>query len=288
MTQVVSAGAAAGTGHDSSTHSSKPCNLIDFAGPNQWWKLTLDVDEKLKHPTNKLATEINAHDLANGYTLVLKDKHGEPEPHFDVLDDGGPAVRFRSYLDGALTGHTGNPRTELREMTGTGDHDEAGWTISTSDHSTHRLTATVKVTHAPSTPKHQGVVIGQIHTGKNGGNFDLLEIMYDQKRKAVGYRWDDGTPEHDGVWQDELLVDDYEPGSSWFTYRVTVSKGTVVISVDVHDGHGFRELKPKKDVSAKGCYFKAGAYTQSHVGQTGAKATDYGEALFRSIVVDQG
>ena len=281
MTQVVSAGAAAGTGPEPSTHGSKPCDLIDFAGPNQWWKLTLDVDKNDKRDPSRTAKEVSAKDLDKGYTLVLTGKDGKPEPHFAVAENG-TAVLFRSYLDGALTGHTKNPRTELREMTGTGDHDKAGWTIPTSDHSTHRLTATVKVTNAPTTHKQQRVTVGQIHTSSD----DLVEIQYDAERGAVGYTWPKKGHPKDGEWQDKQLIDSYTLGH-WFTYRITVSGGKVTISVDALDGHGFREVD-SKDASATGCYFKAGAYTQSHVGQTGAKATDYGEALFRSIVVDKG
>ena len=261
MTQVVSAGAAAGTGHDSSTHASKPRDLIQFAGPDQAWKITLDVDEDQKHKPGAKALEKSAAFLAAGTDLDAFDGH------FEVAENG-TAVRFLSHLNGANTNTSGYPRTELREMQAAHPDKEASWTISEDDHSEHHLTARVKVTHAPKTPKHQGVVIGQIHQADP--NRDLLEIMYDGKKKAVVYRWL-------GETQHEQLIEGYTLGD-WFTYQVDVVEGTVSISIDGHE-------KMNRDVSAETCSFKAGAYTQSNSAQDGADAHDYGEALFRSIVV---
>ena len=135
----------------------------------------------------------------------------------------------------------------------------------------------MKVTRAPKTPDHNRVSIGQIHDGD-----DLVQIMYDGKKKVVGYTWDDGNG--NGKWQPELLIENYAPGERWFTYRIEVEERTVRILID--DGQGFKQKAVKTGVSRDGCYFKAGAYTQSHVGQSGAEAGDFGEALFRSIEVE--
>ena len=117
-----------------------------------------------------------------------------------------------------------------------------------------RLTARVKVTRAPKTPDHNRVSIGQIHDGD-----DLVQIMYDGKKKVVGYTWDDGNG--NGEWQPELLIENYSPGERWFTYRIEVEERTVRILID--DGQGFKQKAVKTGVSRDGCYFKAGAYTQS-------------------------
>jgi hypothetical protein len=253
------------------THGDKPSKLIQFAGPDQAWKLNLDVDDAGDHGGEAGSVEISAKDLAEGFAHP---------GHFEVVEDG-TAVRFRSHLNGALTGHTGYPRTELREMKPGSPSELEAWDIKSADDTVHRLTAQVKVTHAPSTPDHQGVVIGQIHdTGPHGeGGKDILEIIYDGKKKALGYRWL-------GPTQNERLIDHYEPGEGWFTYRVEVRSGTVKIAVDT--GNGFEVKVTRTGVSEKNCYFKAGAYTQSSTSKQPhtAKPDDYGEALFRSINVE--
>ena len=137
----------------------------------------------------------------------------------------------------------------------------------------------MKVTRAPKTPNHNRVSIGQIHDGD-----DLVQIMYDGKKKVVGYTWDDGNG--NGKWQPELLIENYAPGDRWFTYRIEVQAA--------HGPHAHRrrpgvQAEGREDVGCRGtsCYFKAGAYTQSHVGQHRCRrADDFGEALFRSIVVE--
>jgi len=123
------------------------------------------------------------------------------------------------------------------------------------------------------------VSIGQIH----GGDDDLLQIMYDGKKRDVGYAW---PVDGEGKWQSDLLIANYSPGSRWFTYRIEAGKGTVRIFID--EGQGFEEKVVKRNVSEAGCYFKAGAYTQSSViKQPGtARPDDYGEALFTSIVTE--
>src|SRR5690349_761099 len=257
-------------------HGDKPSDLIEFAGPHQAWKLNLDVDSAGKHSGGKghgRSDEKSASELAGGFV--------HPK-HFEVTDDGR-AVRFRAHLNGARTGDTGYPRTELREMKPRDPEKPEAWDITSGNDDLHRLVAEVKVTQAPSTPSHQGVVIGQIHdtgTPKVKGK-DILEIIYDGKKNALGYRWLGST-------KSERLIDKYvasaDPEEGWFTYRVEVRSGTVQIAVDT--GSGFEVKVTRTGVSEKDCYFKAGAYTQSSSDQDGARESDYGEALFRRIVVE--
>jgi poly(beta-D-mannuronate) lyase len=246
---------------------SKPRDLIEFNGPKQAWKINLDIDEAGDHPGRPGGSvEKSAKALAEGFVHA---------GHFEVVENG-TAVRFRSHLNGATTGGSKNPRTELREMQPDKPGSKASWRTDESN-IRRRLTARVKVTRAPRTPEHNRVSIGQIHDGD-----DLVQIMYDGKKKVVGYTWDDGNG--NGEWQDELLVENYPLGDRWFTYRIEVEEGTVRILID--DGHGFQLRAVKTQVSRDGCYFKAGAYTQSHVGQSGAVADDFGEALFSSIAAE--
>ena len=267
-----------GVGTQKSEHGSTPRDVIASIKDKRW-KLNLDTDKDGEHTAAAGSLEIPAEDLAKGFV--------DPG-HFEVVD-GGAAVRFLSHLNGALTGNTGYPRTELREMKAGHPSQGAAWDISNDDDALRRLVAEVKVAHAPSTPNHQGVVIGQIHDTGNDHvkGRDILEIMYDGKKKAVGFRWDNGHG--DATWQPERLIDHYEATEAmdegWFSYRVEVRSGTVEIAVDT--GNGFEVKARRSDVSEKDCFFKAGAYTQSSTSkQDDAKPHDYGEALFRSIVVD--
>ena len=161
--------------------------------------------------------------------------------HFDVVE-GGTAVRFRSHLNGATTGGSSYPRTELREMKPGNPKEEADWEIKKSDGTVRRLTARVKVTQAPSTKDHNRVSIGQIHDAKD----DLLQIMYDGKKKAVGYTW---PVDGEGTWQPELLVTDYPPATAGSPTASRSTKDTVRILID--DGQGFQEKARKTGVAKK-------------------------------------
>jgi poly(beta-D-mannuronate) lyase len=252
---------------------TKPRDLIQFNGPKQAWKLNLDTNSAGDHPNERGGSvEKDAASLAGGFVKA---------DHFEVVENG-TAVRFRACLNGATTGGSTYPRTELREMKPGSPTTRQQWDIGEDTDVIRRLTAEVKVTRAPSTPGHRGVVIGQIHDSEpdGGGGKDILEIMYDGKKNAVGFRWDDG--DGNASWQPEILVPDY--AGKWFTYRIEVDGGTVRLLID--EGGGWKLKADRKNVSIPRCYFKAGAYTQSNARQDGAQDDDYGEALFRSIKVE--
>lgn len=264
--------------HDTA-HAKKPRDLIEFDGPNQWWKLNRDVDVHGDHDPDKKSDTTSAGELAGGADGPA-DGYDFPD-HFEVDKSSGTAVRFLAHLYGARTDYhngdpeKGYPRTELREMTGSHSHDEAAWTIAENDHTAHRLTAEVAVTKAPRTQGHQRVVIGQIHDEKS----DVVEILYDAEEKAIVYRWL-------GVQKnDDPLIKPYVP-RTWFVYHIEAVDGKIRISVDA--GPGFPAKAVEDDASAEKCYFKAGAYVQSNSRQHNAEADDYGEALFRRIVVETG
>jgi hypothetical protein len=244
---------------------SKPRDLIQFNGPNQAWKLNLDTNAGGEHPGEQGGSvEKSAKDLAQGFV---------DDGHFEVVENGS-AVRFRSHLNGATTGGSKYPRTELREMKPGDPTKKAEW--NPADATVRTLTAHVKVVQTPSTPSHKRVSIGQIH----GGDDDLLQIMYDAEKKAIGYTWPDSSDE--GAWK-KNLIHPYTPGT-WFTYRIQAGGGRVRIFIDG------QEKAVENDVDSPRCYFKAGAYTQSSViKQPGtAKPNDFGEAVFRSVVVETG
>ena len=96
---------------------NKPRDLIQFNGPKQAWKLNLDINDAGDHPGSGGSVEKSAKALAEGFVHP---------GHFEVVEDG-TAVRFRSHLNGATTGSSKNPRTELREMKPGDPTEKAEW-----------------------------------------------------------------------------------------------------------------------------------------------------------------
>ena len=278
MTEITDGGMATAllAAHD--TPDRKPCDLIQFAGPTQAWMLNLDVDADGKHSG---VGDEHKNGRSDERTAAQLTDHEDPftlKDHFEVDKKTGTAVRFRAHVNGATTEHSPNPRTELREMQAAHPTKPAKW--KTTGSTLRSLTAEVAVTRAPSTPGHARVAIGQIHTDSD----DLLEIQYDEERGQIGWTWPDPDHPNKGKWQeDKPLIENYQPGA-WFTYRIEVESKTVRILVKLAGQHEFVERARKDHVSESGCYFKAGAYTQSNPSQDHAVGTDYGEALFRSIV----
>ncbi|MEJ3744910.1 polysaccharide lyase family 7 protein [Actinomycetes bacterium KLBMP 9797] len=228
-----------------------PNDLIQFDGPDTAWKITLDTPLGGDHD----ADEESAAKLAGGFT--------EP-PGFTVADNGS-VVSFRARVNGARTEGTEYPRTELREMQAAHPDQRASW--KTNDSTSHSMQYDVAVIAAPK--KKPQVVCGQIH---NGGE-DILEIMYDGKKKAIVYRWF-------GESQDDKLITGYELGT-FFTLRIDVADGKVNISIN-------GDLKATKSVSKSGCYFKAGCYTQSNMEKEGGDASQFGEVWIKNLRVTGG
>ncbi|MGB1015367.1 MAG: polysaccharide lyase family 7 protein [Nannocystaceae bacterium] len=178
-------------------------------------------------------------------------------PYFEVL--GGTRVRFRAHVGGATTSGSGYPRSELREMT-PGGQEKASW--STSEGS-HTMTITQAITHIPEVKPH--VVAGQIHDDGD----DIVMIRLEGARLFV---------EADG---DELgdLDSDYTLGSE-FTVRIHAEDGVVDIYYNNLDAPVV-----SYSIDAKGCYFKAGVYTQSNPDK-GDSPDDYGEVEMFDLLVE--
>jgi poly(beta-D-mannuronate) lyase len=174
------------------------------------------------------------------------------------VDPRAKAVVFRAPCGGATTKGSKYPRSELREMSGSDEKTSASW--GTDDEGVHTLTATLAVTHAPA-HKPQ-VVCAQIHDAKD----DLLMIRL-EGRKLFVERNEAGDAELDA---------NYALGT-FFDLKIQAGSGHVQI---------WYNGAPKLDwrQSRKGCYFKAGCYTQSNV-QKGDAPDDYGEVMIRRLSV---
>ena len=178
-------------------------------------------------------------------------------PYF-VLNGARDGVVFHAHAGGVTTSNSGYPRSELREMTNRGA-DNAAWSTTSG---VHTMTVTQAITHLPVAKPH--VVAGQIHDASD----DLVMIRLEGTHLFV---------EGGG---DELgdLDASYQLGAR-FTIRVRAAGGMVSIY--------YQDLTaPKVTVAreATGCYFKAGAYTQSNPSR-GDEPTAYGEVAIYALSV---
>jgi poly(beta-D-mannuronate) lyase len=175
------------------------------------------------------------------------------------------AVRFRANAGGATTSGSSYPRSELREMSPDG-RTKAAWSTTSG---THTLTVRAAATHLPAAKPQ--VVMAQVHDASN----DVVEIVADGTRvhapgtHSICVRFNGGTLPN-------CLDDTYRPGT-FVTFQISVHDGRIVISYN-----GTQKL----DLAASdtGCYFKAGAYTQSNTSK-GDSPDAYGEVRISALQV---
>lgn len=158
-------------------------------------------------------------------------------PYFQVSETGN-AVVFRAPAGGFTTSNSSYPRSELREMTADG-RDLASWSTTEG---IHTLLLRQTITAQPVVKPH--VVAGQIHDAED----DVLMIRLEGERLFV---------ERDG---DEvgLLDPSYVLGTP-MTVKLVARNGQIAVFYN-----DLTTPKVRVTVDANGCYFKAGAYTQSN------------------------
>jgi hypothetical protein len=181
----------------------------------------------------------------------------ELAPYFH-LNPGRDGVLFRAHAGGVTTSGSSYPRSELREMTNRGA-DLAAWSTTSG---VHTMTVTYAILQIPAVKPH--VVAGQIHDSSD----DVVMIRLEGTNLFVeGGGNDLGN-----------LKPDYQLGTR-FTVRLSASGGRIRIFYE-------DMTTPKVDVarSATGCYFKAGAYTQSNPSR-GDAPDAYGEVVIFSLDV---
>jgi poly(beta-D-mannuronate) lyase len=158
------------------------------------------------------------------------------EPTFFHTSDDGAGVVFRAPAAGATTKGSRYPRSELREMKDA--TKPASW--STDDGLIHRMEVTVAVLQLPE--KKPEVVCAQIHDAED----DLLMVRLEGRRLLV----------ERNRTGDVLLLDGYKLGEC---LRLKIEAGGGAVRVWCND-----RLAMTWDTQARGCYFKAGCYTQSN------------------------
>ncbi len=208
------------------------------------WKITLPIADPTKSAFSPL--EVLQPRLAT-YSHPI---------HFH-LTAAKDAVVFQAHAGGVTTSNSGYPRSELREMANDGK-DNASWSTTTG---THTMTITQTITHLPEVKPH--VVAGQIHDSGD----DVIMVRLERNKLFVeGGGRDLGT-----------LETNYQLGTR-FTVKIVATGGRIRVS--------YNDVQ-KVDLAASissGCYFKAGAYTQSNTSK-GDLPTAYGEVIIHDLKV---
>lgn len=180
----------------------------------------------------------------------------ERKPYF-WTEGAATGVFFRAPVNGATTPNSSNPRSELRQMYPNGD--PAAWNNKTA---TWTMEAEMAFTAIPtSSDATRGTVGMQLHDGN-----DDVTVLRLEKNGDLWLTQGDDTHAHAvtgsyvmGTFMDVKLESRKGGGVRWYI-------------------NGTFEYLAAGTVS--GCYYKAGAYTQ-----TGPGATGYGETCFKSLKV---
>jgi poly(beta-D-mannuronate) lyase len=165
-----------------------------------------------------------------GFPIEVKeDIHEVTNDCFYFTADGYVMI---APCDGITTKNSSYPRCELREMT--------EWVLGEG---VHTLEVSMKIMSTPKVKPQ--IVIAQIHDK----NEDILMIRA-TKGKSI-----------DLVWKGKHLADLIDSWKFGYTYNIKVYCKDKKIDVSINEKVFTKEFKKVK----KGCYFKAGVYTQSNV-----------------------
>src|ERR1051326_2414254 len=177
-------------------------------------------------------------------------------PNYFYVNGAHNGVVFTAPCGGATTSGSGYPRSELREMINNGI-DRASWSTSSG---THTMEITQAITHTPVVKPH--VVAGQIHDAGD----DVCVFRLEGTKLFVDQNGVNGP----------VLTSNYKLGDI-FTVKFVARNGGVECYYNGSYIYTYH-------VSASGCYFKAGCYTQSNTSK-GDAPTAYGEVVIYKLSV---
>ena len=178
------------------------------------------------------------------------------DPDYFRVNSTLNGVVFTAPCSGATTSGSGYARSELREMINNGI-DKASWSTTSG---THTMEITEAITHLPVVKPH--VVAGQIH----GSGDDVVVFRLEGTKLFIDENGKTGP----------ILTSNYHVGDV-FTVKFVASNGGVAC---YYNGQYIFTYP----VSASGCYFKAGCYTQSNTSK-GDAPTAYGQVVIYRLAV---
>lgn len=177
-------------------------------------------------------------------------------PAFFTDKDG--AMTFWAPLNGATTGGSNHPRSELREMI-----DPSTTQVNWDSFGTSILDAQVRIMQVPSSDGT--VIVGQVH-GHGSAPLVLLYYKYDFN-KQVGrvYAKLQGTPIQGPPFTQNIIATDIPLGQRW-TYQIKVERpagGRAIASASANNGTpATMVMDPSWDTET--FYFKAGSYLHTY------------------------
>lgn len=179
-------------------------------------------------------------------------------PNFFYVNTTKDAVVFKAPCGGVTTSGSSYPRSELREMIG---GKLASWSCTSG---THIMTVTEAIYNTPVVK--QEVVVAQIHDAKD----DVIEVRLSANKTLEVIH----DSKHYGVLDPKYVL------GTVFTIRIVAFNGKITVFYN-------DMTTPKVSIAAKnkGCYFKAGCYTQSNTTK-GDKPDAYGEVWMYKVAVE--
>lgn len=198
-------------------------------------------------------------DKSTGKALEIKqpDLNGYFNANYFAVNQQSDGVVFTAPVEGFTTTGSSYPRSELREMTDNGTKN-ASWDTMNG---THIMTVTQAITHTPDYKKH--VVAGQIHDDSD----DVITFRLENKKLFIDLNGTDGP----------TLDSSYTLGTAFTVKFVAGNNGIMCY----YNG----KYVYTHQVSATGCFFKAGVYTQSNLSK-GDKVGAYGQTIIYGLNVE--
>src|SRR6185503_11512401 len=181
---------------------------------------------------------------------------GFADTNYFRVNSARDGVVFVAHCGGATTSGSTYPRSELREMVGLGSGN-ASWSTLFG---THTMEITQAITHLPVVKPE--VVAGQIHDA----NDDVIVFRLEGTKLFINEHGTNGP----------MLTTSYRLGDV-FTVKFVARNGGIEC---YYNGQYIYTYS----VSALGCYFKAGCYTQSNTSR-GDAPTAYGEVVIYGLSV---
>lgn len=235
------------------TTNTYPANILNLTD----WKLTVPIDAN--DTQLGLAKEISQPQLA---TYILN-------PYF-LNNSTNTGVIFQANTGGATTSGSGNPRSELREMTNNGTV-KAAWSVSSG---TSTMIIDQAITHLPVAKNH--IVAGQVHGDENNngpdGNDDVIVLRLEGSKLFLNHNGKAGA----------TITSNYVLGTR-FTFKIVATDGKFY---SYYNG----KLVETYARNMNSGYFKAGVYVQSSC-KSGGKpgptesCSAYGEVVIYNVTV---
>lgn len=212
-------------------------------------------------------------DLSNWKVTLPTGKSGSPtefvqpaletcnvNPYFHA-NANADGVVFRAPVNGVTTSGSSYPRAELREMKNDGQ-DKASWSTTSG---THTMFIDGAITAVPKTKKH--IVFGQVHDSDD----DVVVVRLEYPKLFVDINGKTGP----------TLDANYVLGKR-FTVKFVAENGQIKL---FYNGSQKPVYTLKKSTS--GCYFKAGAYTQSNCSkEKDCSSNNFGEVVIYKLALN--